>query len=82
MKSSTLTKTLTPPETCSFCGLGVYANSESGMHPCCLYAKRAGEPFCFGCENFRRRWERGETCPHVDGVDKNTGKPKRACCRP
>jgi len=81
MKSSTLTTMLTPPKgICEFCGLGNYLTE--GMHPCCALHKRSGATVCPGCDYFRKRWERGETCPHVDGVDKATNKPKRACCTP
>lgn len=64
---------------CSFCGLDNYLTE--GMHSCCSIAQRIGEATCIGCDGFRKRWERGETCPHVTGVDKN-GKAERGCCRP
>jgi hypothetical protein len=57
---------------CTFCGLDVYL-PDTDEHPCCTFARASGDRECFGCGVFRRRWERGDTCPHVSGKD-------RACC--
>lgn len=54
--------------------MGVYL-PDAFEHPCCTNAREAGMKECAGCGAFRRRWARGETCPHV------TGK-KKACCKP
>lgn len=66
---------------CAFCGLDVYL-PDLAEHPCCTSARRRGEASCYGCEFFKRRWERGETCPHVSGAVMRNGKPVvvRACC--
>lgn len=60
-------------QACSFCGLDNYVSD--GLHPCCEQAQALGEERCSGCEAFRKRWQRGETCPHVTGTE-------TACCRP